>query len=217
MKANKEQVQIWNKIRTYYKENIERIRGDYPLNGDVVYDIQYQCGYKETPIEYDVYCHIKCFGIPVVCPQFPVKNYFIDFADPIAKVGIEADGAYFHSDKLKESLRDQDLENEGWWIYHIEGKYAHHGCTDCYYEKVCDDVKEGYYSHDELVGMYGEHFDFYEQHKERCCAGIMQRIRDSHYKGSEWRWRGYPRHGGIVKASDVMQDILARYPRLKGA
>lgn len=67
---------------------------------------------------------IRKVGLPFY-PEFPVGNYFIDFADPIKKVGIEVDGKEFHQDRLKDLDRQQELENLGWKIFRISGVYVY--------------------------------------------------------------------------------------------
>jgi very-short-patch-repair endonuclease len=43
-------------------------------------------------------------------PQFPVGPYFLDFADPVKKLGIEVDSRRYHEDRAKDRLREQHLE-----------------------------------------------------------------------------------------------------------
>lgn len=71
-----------------------------------------------TPLEFKVYCDLRYFALAMY-PQFPVLNYFIDFADPYRKVGIEVDSKEFHKDKKKDLKRHLELEKDGWTIYHI--------------------------------------------------------------------------------------------------
>jgi len=74
-----------------------------------------------TMIERLVWTEIKCHGLPMY-PQFPAMGYFLDFADPIKKIAIEADGKRWHKDKEKDARRDFVLESAGWEIYRIQGK-----------------------------------------------------------------------------------------------
>lgn len=53
-------------------------------------------------------------------PQLPVLNYFIDFANPYYKIGLELDGKDFH-DTEKDRIRDQHLYDNGWRIFRISG------------------------------------------------------------------------------------------------
>jgi very-short-patch-repair endonuclease len=54
-------------------------------------------------------------------PQFPVGPYFIDFADPVKKLGIEVDSRRYHQDWERDLIREQALEGQGWTIIRIGG------------------------------------------------------------------------------------------------
>jgi len=47
-------------------------------------------------------------------PQFPVKKYFVDFANPFLKIAIEIDGKKWHQDVEKDKARQADMEQDGW-------------------------------------------------------------------------------------------------------
>ena len=57
----------------------------------------------------------------VFYPQYPIGKFVVDFANPIAKVAIECDGAAYHLDKEKDAARDQELAKQGWTVYRITG------------------------------------------------------------------------------------------------
>lgn len=59
--------------------------------------------------------HIRCKWIFLI-PEYPVLNYFLDFANPHEKIGIEIDGKEWHQDKNKDNKRQEEIENEGWRI-----------------------------------------------------------------------------------------------------
>ncbi|WP_262890238.1 DUF559 domain-containing protein [Pontibacter cellulosilyticus] len=62
-------------------------------------------------------------------------NYFIDFANPYLRIGLELDGEQFHEPE-KDKLRDQMLADFGWKIFRIKGK-------ECYKEfKTLSDLDE---------------------------------------------------------------------------
>ena len=63
----------------------------------------------------------------VFYPQYPVAGFFVDFANPRAKVAIECDGAEFHQDKAKDAARDKKLIDAGWSVYRITGKDCRDG------------------------------------------------------------------------------------------
>jgi very-short-patch-repair endonuclease len=56
-------------------------------------------------------------------PQFPVFNFFIDFANPHLRIGLELDGKAFH-DPEKDKIRDTLLWRHGWRIFRVTGKEA---------------------------------------------------------------------------------------------
>jgi very-short-patch-repair endonuclease len=73
-----------------------------------------------TPIESWFWQDIRQANA-VFYPQYPVEGFFLDFANPVAKVGIECDGHDYHLDKEKDRERDQKLQALGWTIYRITG------------------------------------------------------------------------------------------------
>jgi len=76
-----------------------------------------------TPIEMDAWDSIRCHGVPMY-PQFPVLDYFIDFADPIRRIGLETDGKQWH-DRDKDRARDARLFEHGWRIFRVTGSEAY--------------------------------------------------------------------------------------------
>lgn len=72
-----------------------------------------------TPIERLVWADIRQTGM-VMYPQFPVLGFFLDFANPVAKVAIECDGKEFH-DPQKDEARDAKLRDIGWTVYRLTG------------------------------------------------------------------------------------------------
>jgi len=75
---------------------------------------------RMTPIENWFWSDIRGANA-VMYPQYPVAGVFIDFANPVAKVGIECDGLNFHLDKKKDQDRDAMLGKLGWTIYRLTG------------------------------------------------------------------------------------------------
>lgn len=74
-----------------------------------------------SPIEQMAWSAIRCKGRIVLYPQYPALNYWMDFANPGLKIGLELDGKEFH-DKGRDSERDKRLQAEGWKVYRISGK-----------------------------------------------------------------------------------------------
>lgn len=76
-----------------------------------------------SPIEEIAWASIRSHYIAMY-PQFPVFNFFIDFANPHLRIGIEMDGKDFH-DPEKDKIRDEMLYRHGWRIFRISGREAH--------------------------------------------------------------------------------------------
>ncbi|MFO1317319.1 MAG: DUF559 domain-containing protein [Burkholderiales bacterium] len=75
-----------------------------------------------SPIEQSAWLSIRRRGVPLY-PQFPLFNYFIDFANPYFRVGLELDGRDWH-DPTKDEERDQLLAQYGWRIFRVSGAEA---------------------------------------------------------------------------------------------
>lgn len=88
-----------------------------------------------SPIENMTWQVLRCFGMAPFYPQYPVGRYFLDFGNPVVKVGIECDGAEFHHDKEKDRKRDEALRKEGWIIYRIPGSDCVRPVKDEYYNR----------------------------------------------------------------------------------
>jgi very-short-patch-repair endonuclease len=76
---------------------------------------------RMTPIEAWLWGDIRDAGI-ILYPQYPVDRYFADFANPLAKVVVECDGAAFHKDKDRDDLRDTRMHELGWHVYRLTGR-----------------------------------------------------------------------------------------------
>ena len=73
-----------------------------------------------SPMEKLVWADIRFYGLRFY-PQYPAGKYYIDFADPVEKIGIEVDGQQFHQNPKKDSARQEELERMGWKIVRIGG------------------------------------------------------------------------------------------------
>lgn len=116
-----------------------------------------------SPIESRAWIDIRGIGTPLY-PQFPLFNYFVDFANPYLKVGVELDGRDWH-DAEKDRKRDEFLASVGWHIYRITGSEAH---------KIVEmpDSGEAYKYDDEEIGALRE--EFYMNTSEGVIAAIDQ-------------------------------------------
>lgn len=85
--------------------------------------VSYPCDWSEvfTHIEQDAWQVIRGLDSLVLYPQYPVDRFFIDFAAPQLKIGVELDGKHFH-DEERDAKRDAILNRLGWTIYRIPGR-----------------------------------------------------------------------------------------------
>ena len=105
-------------IRRIYAKVLPRWMEEYKRTGRQFHD-PYLMDWQFSPIERDVWCDIRCAGVPFY-PQLPALNYFLDFANPFLKIGIECDGKQWHNAE-RDAARDARLSAEGWQIYRIPG------------------------------------------------------------------------------------------------
>jgi very-short-patch-repair endonuclease len=117
----------WNEIRRFYELMHSAIM-DEPANewGIDPYGWEQDAGISLTPIEAWLWWDIRALDL-VLYPQYPVGRFFVDFANPKAKVAIECDGEQFHQDKEKDAKRDAKLRLMGWTVYRISGKDCRDG------------------------------------------------------------------------------------------
>lgn len=104
----------WNGIRTVWAQNMPAVLSGEPNPYFVDWTLIF------TPIEDAVWGDIRCSGLNFF-PQIPVGRRFVDFGNPIKKVGIECDGAAYH-DVERDTARDLELREHGWTIYHLTGR-----------------------------------------------------------------------------------------------
>ena len=151
----------WNAIRRVYARNMKHIEAR--PSGIDPYLIDWTK--VMTPIELKAWGCIRGIGIPFY-PQFPVGRVFIDFADPLKKIGLELDGAAYH-DKGRDRVRDESLARLGWKIYRVPGFEAN-DCMTIDHEELLDADACGAMARIEHV-FFGT------------CEGVVRAIALEHY------------------------------------
>lgn len=108
----------WAHIRKVYKEvHFEKIMKKGKMNPYDLFDFDFTK--YASHLEKYAWHRIRCLGRFPMFPEVPVLNYFIDFANPKLKIGIEMDGSTYH-DKAKDLKRDKEIfEKEGYIIFRI--------------------------------------------------------------------------------------------------
>lgn len=115
----------WDKIKFFYKQYKGEIEKDWLMreHGGVRksqswsdYDMN-QFGFyfdeQLSPPEEIAWGLIRLYGM-FMLPQFPVRGYFVDFANPFLKIAIEIDGEQWHQDAEKDIIRQRRIESDGW-------------------------------------------------------------------------------------------------------
>lgn len=110
----------WNAIRAFYREAEPDILAAGSWEWGIDPYLWHNGMIWMTPIEEFLWHDIRAMGA-VLYPQYPVGRFFVDFANPAAKVAIECDGAAYHLDKAKDARRDAELAAIGWRIYRAPG------------------------------------------------------------------------------------------------
>ena len=116
----------WNAIRSFYAAANSAIMGESSNEWGIDPYGWTGAEINLTPIESWLWHDIRAVDL-VLYPQYPVGGFFVDFANPKAKVAIECDGAEFHKDKDKDAMRDAKLRQLGWSVYRISGKACRDG------------------------------------------------------------------------------------------
>lgn len=134
-----------NAIRNYYKcHNEEIIKWQqchpnsfyraYPYDWNIVF----------TPIESLAWGSIRCKGNIPLYPQYPALSYYLDFGNPLKKIGLELDGKDYHNIE-KDKKRDKELSEWGWKIYRVSGSQMNKTNYTSYYDSEINDYEEGDY------------------------------------------------------------------------
>lgn len=109
------------RLKEYYLDAYNSIMAHHE-KGSLSHYRVYPCDWStiHTPIEFAAWSSIRAKGRTPLYPQFPVDRYFVDFANPYYRIGVELDGKEWHNaDKDRE--RDTHLAQLGWKIFRITG------------------------------------------------------------------------------------------------
>lgn len=102
------------KVRRFYIHHEAAICKRPDDWGIDAYAWDHEAGIRLTPAQESLWHDIRGADA-VLYPQYPVGPYFIDFANPAAKVGV----VIFSAEAPEAMLRDQ-FEDMGWKMYFIE-------------------------------------------------------------------------------------------------
>lgn len=111
----------WNRIRAFYEMHGHLILRGAANEWAIDPYAWEQCGgINMTPIEAWLWADIRSCNA-IFYPQYPVGRFFVDFANPVARVAIECDGYAYHLDHAKDRARDEELATLGWVVYRVPG------------------------------------------------------------------------------------------------
>jgi very-short-patch-repair endonuclease len=130
-----------------------------------------------TPIEYNLWCDIRRIGIPFY-PQVPALTYFLDFADPVKKIAIEADGKRWHSDKIRDQIRDKKLREAGWQVFRVDGSMTYRN-KEQYFKYYSPDHNRRYNAAKKCFET--ESADLYESFFTQSGEGLIERLKEEYY------------------------------------
>lgn len=189
---------------------------DYNETGNMRHDPYVMDWRFESPIERNVWCEIRNLGLPFY-PQIPACGYFIDFANPFVKIGIECDGKAWH-DKERDRVRDARLAADGWMIFRIEG----HECfrvvdlhTEWDDEPSREDV-ERHYGHTSAGVLRALNWAYFNGIDEHDAQWAMSATLFNHRSTPETVIRPIERkrrQSGPVLIGDLMPEYLAMLER----
>lgn len=103
--------------------------------------------FKFSTIEFIVWSEIKCiYECRNFVPEYPILNYFVDFADPINKIVFECDSEKYHHDKIKDEIRQKNIEKLGWKIFRFNSRQI----LSNIYSELLLTISENDYLQDEI-------------------------------------------------------------------
>jgi len=82
-----------------------------------------------SPIETQMWNELRSQWLPFYM-QYPILNYFVDFADPVKKICIEVDWEEWHTDKENDNKRDDEIISEWWSVLRIPWKFTKYEIFD---------------------------------------------------------------------------------------
>ncbi|TCP61235.1 endonuclease domain-containing protein [Baia soyae] len=71
----------------------------------------------ESPLERAMYYDLRrVYRKEEIIPQYPIEDFWADFALPQYMLMIELDGVTYHQDKRRDQIRDAIIRKHGWTV-----------------------------------------------------------------------------------------------------
>lgn len=91
---------------------------EYRATGNMRHDAYLVDWRFKSTIQRNLWSDIRDTGLPLY-PKMPARGYFIDFANPFLKIGIECNAnTWFGSEKGR--IRNARLADDGWMIFRLD-------------------------------------------------------------------------------------------------
>ncbi len=110
----------WEIYKSFYADAAVHIEA-VPSTEFAFQPVGWEDFFQMTPIEAWMWEEMRNNRM-VMYPQYPLLGFFLDFANPKARVAIECDGKEFHRDWQKDRERDEKLKAIGWAVYRFTGR-----------------------------------------------------------------------------------------------
>ena len=208
----------FTRIREIYARILPEWMADYQSTGRMHHDPYFMEPLMQfTPIEAAVWRDIRSLGLPFY-PQIPALNYFLDFACPMLKIGIECDGKAWHDYDL-DRARDARLSGAGWTIFRIEGHECMRGIEQPWEDGVDEydreqvskwfmttstgilyAIKQFYFTHDKT--------NFADAHRDLILSTLFEH--QSTPFVTEPKRTEPPKEGQPVRVTVLLENYMAR-------
>jgi len=166
----KSQSERWSIIRQYY-EFIQSEIDDSPIHRWAIDPYQISFDRDYSPIEKAAWDALRIYSVPMY-PQYPILNYFADFAHPKLKLILELDGKQWHNAE-KDAKRDARIVERGWKVYRVTG-------AECY--RILPEpweLREDELSDDEWVQKTRDWFT-------RTVDGVIYSLKMRYFRDEDW-------------------------------
>jgi very-short-patch-repair endonuclease len=119
--------------RHYLPSILETAKSGHLLDPNII-------TWEFSPIEDATWHQIKTLGLPFY-PQFPILEYFADFADPFRKIAIEVNRRELHSTR-SHNIRKKLMRQAGWEVYRIPTCAAMRYLEDIFSADMASEIEE---------------------------------------------------------------------------
>jgi len=119
-----------------------------------------------------------------IIPQYKVGKYFLDFAMPAIKLGMEIDGLAYHNGQesfMRDRKRQREIESQGWRIVRFAAKEILLNALVCYgeFEDIAMGMNEIKYQNIQNIKNIPKILSIFADGKPRTTPGIVSECKIS--------------------------------------